>query len=43
MLNVIDDISERNNVLHMRSYKSPFIGAKMLVIIIISDYQAHAM
>ena len=43
MSDVIDDISERNNVFHMWTYKSLVIVSKMLQIIFISDYQALGM
>ena len=41
MSDVIDAISERTNIFHMRTYKSLVIGAKTLEIIFIYDYQAH--
>ena len=43
MSDVIDDISERINILHMCTYKSPVLGAKTLELIFISDYQAHVL
>ena len=43
MSDVMDDISERNNVFHMRTYKSLVISSKMLEIMFKSDYQAHEM
>ena len=43
MSDVIDDISERTNIFHMRSDKSLVIAAKSLEIIFISDYQSHGL
>ena len=43
MSDVIDDISERINIYYMCTHKSLVIGAKMLEIKFISDYQAHGL
>ena len=43
MSDVIDEISKRTNIFHMRSDKSLVIAAKTLEIIFISDYQSHGL
>ena len=40
-LDVRDGVSERMNILHMCPYKYIVVGALMLEIISIADYQAH--
>ena len=38
MSDVIDDISERKNVFHMRTYKSLVISAKMFFFLFFRDH-----
>ena len=42
MSDVLDDMSERTNIIHTSTYKSLVIGAKT-EIVFISDYQAHGL
>ena len=43
MADVIEDISERLHIFHMCTYKSLVIGAKILEILFMPDYQAHGL
>ena len=43
MSDVIDDISERNNVFHMRTYKSLVISAKMFFLFFRDHYLEHSL
>ena len=43
VLEVRDDISEKNTIFHVFSYKSIASGALVLVIIVIADYKPHGL